>query len=71
MQRKGWIVDRAESQEDHVVMNDKITLMYIKGYKAVICGMVNNAAAGAMIGIAKAADNSYIIPHKNEPNPFD
>ena len=68
---KGWTIDHAECNEDQVVMNDKLTLMYTKGYKAVITGAVNSAAAGTMIDIARTADNAYIIFQKNEPNPID
>lgn len=70
-EEKGWTIDHAECNEDQVVMNDKLTLMYTKGYKAVIVGAINSAAAGTMIQIAKDADNSFLIFQKNEPNPID
>jgi len=68
---KGWTIDHAECNDDQVVMNDKLTLMYTKGYRAVICGLVNNAAADSMIQIARNNDNACIIFQKNEPNPID
>ena len=67
-----WTIDFAECNEDQVQMNDKLDMMFTKGYRVVIAGMVQSAGGQVMIEkTEKAGADRYIIFYKNEPNPIE